>query len=315
MNNIILVFAALLSFSACTKNDQAPEAASISKQEQKALIDSLGPGTQRVGGGDPITVINSNSYIQRGLIFERFDPYSIVLRGLGVAPSVILLGSKGLSNLPLTNMLRLEVNKVGAGGVDRNLGRNFNRGLDVYVIAKADGSGATLLASPTGVAPILPKEYSQLSEMLWFVAVFNGEVMRFVDTGNGECLYLNSPITDKDFRFNKNDRTLTSLNMNGLIPLKAAKATMEIIFFSDGELSSGSSLTFKTSRGTDIYTYYPMIGVSKQQQQFQFDIPVEPGNGGMLERLKFAYSPGLQNSSSAVTFTAAVKGWRLFRNY
>jgi hypothetical protein len=316
MKKFILVCAALSSFVACTKNNSAPETTGISKQQQQALIDSLGPGNKKLSnGGDAITVINSNTYSQRGLVFERFDPRSLVLRGMGVAPSVIMLGSRGLSNLPLSSMLRLEVNKVGAGGVDRSLGRNFNRGLDVYVIAKADGSGATLLATPTGGAPIIPKDYSQLSEMLWFVAVFNGEIMRFIDVGNGECLYLNSPISDKDYRFNKNDRTATSLSMNGLVPLKASKATMEIVFFSEGELQSGSSLTFKTSRGVDIYTYYPLIGVPRQQQQFQFDVPIESSGHGSLEVLKFGYSPGLQNSSSSASFTAVVKGWRLYRNY
>lgn len=315
MGKINLVFAAMLLLAACTKSNP-PESTIISTQEQKALVESLGPGKSTARSGDSITMINSNSYSQRGLLFDRYDQYTLRLRGMGLAPSVITLGSRGLANLPLTTSLRLEVNKVGAGGVDRNLGRNFNRGLDVYVIAKADGSGATMLGTPSGASPLIPKDYTQVSEVVWFVAVLNGELMRFRDVGNGECLYLNTPITDKDYRFNKNDRSATSLKMDGLVPLKAAKATMSILFFADPELPQGSSLTFKTPQGADIYTYFPLAGVSqKQQQEFQFDVPVEPSGHGTVANLNFNFSGALQNSSSSASFVAVVKGWRLFRNY
>jgi hypothetical protein len=317
MNKIVLALATLLVFSACTKS-QSPAPVGISKEEQKAVIDSLGPGKKTGNGkGDQVTVINANAFTQRGLVFDRYDKFTLRLKGFGLAPSVIMQGNQGLTNLPLLSQLRLEVGKVGAGGVDRSMGRSFNKGLDVYVIAKSDGSGASLIGTPTGSQLIMPKDYTQKSEMLWFIAVFNGEIMRFRDVGNGECVYMNAPVSEKDYRFNKNNRNVNHLTMDSLVPGKASKATLEIVFFADADLPPGSSLTFKTAKNNfDIYTYYPLMGLSqKQQQQFQFDVPVESSNKLTIDPVNFVFSPGLVNSSSSASFTAVVKGWRLYKNY
>ncbi len=318
MNRIILVLASVLCFSACTKKE-APAPVSLSAQEKKALVDSLGPSVsgKPAAGGDQITVINSNSYSQRGLTFDRYDKTTLRLKGFGLAPSVIVQGPQSLSTLPVTTQLRLQLGTVGAGGVDRNLGRSFTKGLDIYVIAKADGSGMALLATPTGGSPILPAGYTQKSEMLWFIAVFGGDIMRFRDVGNGECIYLNAPLTEKDFRFNKNDRSTTYLQMDPLVPVKASKATLEIVFFADSDLPPGSSLSFRTHRNNfDIFTYYPLINISqKQRQQFQFDVPVETSNVTSVDPINYAFSGSLLNSSSGASFTAVVKGWRLYKNY